>query len=306
MKVTPTFLVTTLARTDLSRITGELYDLQRQTASGYLSDDLKGYAADAGRLISAHSVIAQTDARKVSAQRLQTRLDIQDVALNKAAAAMSQLKSDVMTAITSDNAQFLSQQVQTAFSQVLGALNQTYEGVPLFAGERRDVSAIKVASLGDLPAAVSDAQVFNESVRDYSVDLGMGAPFVVAEKASTISRDAFDALRALYNEVMAGTTGSPINGAQRTSLSGIASQIEAGRASIVAAQGRNGDANARLGREIERLTSQSTLVENHMDQIAGSDLAEVAMRMSSTRTQYEAIASVFNDIRALTLVNFLD
>jgi len=306
MKVTPSFLITTLARTDITRITGELYDLQRQTASGYLSDDLKGYAFDAGRLISARSVIDQTEARKVAAQRLQARVDIQDLALDKAAAAMAQLKTDVMTAISSDNAQFLSQQVQTAFNQVIGALNQSYEGQPLFAGERRGVSAIQVASLVDLPAAVTDAQVFNESVRDYSVELGMGAPFVVAEKASTISRDAFDALRALYNEVMAGTTGSPINAAQRTSLSGIVSQIEAGRASIVAAQGRNGDANARLGREIERLTAQTTLVTNHLDQVAGSDLAEVAMKMSTTQTQYQAIASVFNDIRNLTLVNFLD
>lgn len=306
MKVTPSFLITSLARSDLTRITGEMYDLQRQTASGFLADDLKGYGADAGRLVSARSVIAQTDARKTAAMRLQTRLDLQDVALDKAAAAMSQLKTDVMTAITSDNAQFLAQQVQTAFNQVIGAMNQTYEGTSLFSGEHRGAAAIRVAALGDLPGAVTDAQVFNESVRDYSVDLGMGAPFLVAEKASAIGREAFDALRALYNEVMAGTNGAPINAAQRTSLSGIAAQIEAGRADIVAAQGRNGDANARLGREVERLTAQKTLVEKHMDQIAGSDLAEVAMRMSATTTQYEAIAKVFSDIRNLTLVNFLD
>lgn len=306
MKITPSFLITTLARTDLTRITGDLYNLQRQTASGFLADDLKGYSDNAGRLISARSVIAQLDARKASAERLQTRLDIQDTALDKAAAAMAQLKTDVMTAISSDNAQFLTQQVQTAFSQVLGAMNQTYEGVALFSGERRGQAAIRVASIGDLPAAVTDAQMFNESVRDYAVDLGMGAPFVVAEKASAISGDAFDALRSLYNEVMAGINGSPINAAQRTTLSGIVSQIETGRASIVAAQGRNGDANARLGREVERLTSQNSLVSNHMDQVAGADLAEVAMKMSATRTQYEAIASVFNDIRQLTLVNFLN
>ncbi|MDZ4778393.1 MAG: flagellin [Alphaproteobacteria bacterium] len=306
MKVTPSFLITALARSDLTRITSEMYDLQRQTASGFLSDDLKGYAADAGRLISARSVIAQADARKTSAQRLQTRIDIQDVALDKAADAMAQLKIDVMTALSSDNGSFLAQQLRTAFNQTLGALNQTYEGVSLFSGEHRGAAAIRVAVLEDLPAAVTDAQVFNESVRDYSVDLGMGAPFAVAEKASTISREAFNAMRALYNEIQSGTVTTPLNATQRAVLTGIAAQLDAGRASIVAAQGRNGDANARLGREIERLTGQSDLVQNHMDQIAGSDLAEVAMRMSATTTQYEAIAKVFSDIRNLTLVNFLD
>lgn len=306
MKVTPSFLISALARTDLTRITGELYDLQRQTASGFLADDLKGYGDNAGRIISARSVIVQTEARKTSAERLQVRLDIQDTALGKAAAAAAQLKADVTQAISSDNGTFLAQQLQTAFSQALGALNQTHEGQALFAGERRGASAIRVASLQDLPAAVTDAQVFNESVREQAVDIGAGAPFVVAEKASVISRDFFDAVRSLYNELQSGGFGNPVTATERDKLVGIAQRLETARGSIVAAQGRNGDANARLGREIERLTAQGNLVENHLEQVAGADLAEVSMKIAATNTQYQAIAKVFSDIRNLTLVNFLD
>ena len=75
---------------------------------------------------------------------------------------------------------------------------------------------------------------------------------------------------------------------------------------IVEAQGRNGDANARLDREIVRLTAMSDMVENHMSQMAEADYAELSMRLSATQSQYQAVAKVFSDIRNLTLVNYLD
>jgi flagellar hook-associated protein 3 FlgL len=306
MKIIPSFLIANLARVDITRITGELYDLQRQTASGYRAADLKGYGDDAGRIINARSVIAQVEARKLAAVRLQTRLEVQDAALEKAASAASTLKADVMQAISSDNATFLAQQLQTAFSQALGAFNQVHEGQAVFTGERRGASAVRIASLADLPAAITDAQMFNESDREQTIDLGFGSPFAIAEKVSAVGGDFFDAMRDLKNHLDGGGFGNPITAAERALLVGVAEKLETGRATIVEAQGRNGDATARLGREVERLTAQATMVENHMDQAAGSDLAEVSMRLASSQAQYQAIAKVFSDIRNLTLVNFLD
>lgn len=306
MKVTPTFLLASLARSDVSRINSQLYDLQRQTGSGFLANDLRGYGDDAGRIITARSVIDQTDARKSAAQRLQMRLDVQDTALAKAASAADQLKQEVMQAITSDNGSFLSERLQTAFSQMLGAMNQTYEGVSLFSGERRGEAAVRVAALSDLPAAVTDEQLFNESVREQTIDLGFGASFRVAEKASDISGEMFDSMRDLYNLLQGGGFGNPLSQIERGQLTDIAQGLEVARTSIVEAQGRNGDANARLGREVERLTSVSDMVENHMSQMAEADYAELSMQLSATKSQYEAIAKVFSDIRNLTLVNFLD
>jgi flagellin-like hook-associated protein FlgL len=306
MKVTPTFLIASFARADISRITGDLYDLQRQTASGYLADDLKGYGDNAGRIINARSVIAQTDARKAGLQRLQTRLDLQDAALEKASQATAQLKQEIIEAIATDNGTFLAGRLETAFSQVRAAMNQSYDGVTLFAGERRGQAAIRLASLSDISTNITDAQMFNESERPEQIHLGIGALFEVSEMASDISRDFFNAARDLYNALQSPGFGSPLTAAERDQLTGVAESFETARKTIVEAQGRNGDANARIGREIERFEAQSTLIENHMDQIASADLAEVSMKLAATQTQYQAIAKVFSDIRNLTLVNFLD
>lgn len=306
MKVTPTFLLASLARTDVSRINTQLYDLQRQTGSGFLADDLKGYGDNAGRIISARGVIDQTEARKAAAQRLQTRLDVQDSALDKAASTADQLKQDVMSALSSDNGSFLQERLRTAFGQMLGAMNQTYEGVALFSGERRGESAIRISAIEDLPGATTDAQLYNESTSEQMVDIGMGAPFRVAEKASDIAGPMFDSMRNLYGLLQGGGFGSPLTDAERAQLTDITEDLEVARSSIVEAQGRNGDANARLDREIVRLTAMSDMVENHMSQMAEADYAELSMRLSATQSQYQAVAKVFSDIRNLTLVNYLD
>lgn len=306
MKVTPTFLLASLARTDVSRINTQLYDLQRQTGSGFLADDLKGYGDNAGRIISARGVIDQTEARKAAAQRLQTRLDVQDSALDKAASTADQLKQDVMSALSSDNGSFLQERLRTAFGQMLGAMNQTYEGVALFSGERRGESAIRISAIEDLPGATTDAQLYNESASEQMVDIGMGTPFRVAEKASDIAGPMFDSMRNLYGLLQGGGFGNPLTDAERAQLTDITEDLEVARSSIVEAQGRNGDANARLDREIVRLTAMSDMVENHMSQMAESDYAELSMRLSATQSQYQAVAKVFSDIRNLTLVNYLD
>lgn len=306
MKVTPTFLIATQARSDLARLTNDLYGLQRQTASGFLADDLKGYGDNGGRIISARSVIAQTEARKAAAERLQVRLDTQDLALSKAAAATAQLKQDVTLALSQTDGRFLADQLQTAFGQIVDALNQSEDGQALFAGERASATAVRVASLDDLAGALTDAQMFNESTRDATVDLGTGSPLTVADKASAISRDVFDAMRDLYAEMQAGAFGTPLTATQEFALRNAVGALDAAHGSIVEAQGRNGDVNNRLGREIERLSSQSTLVQKHMSDVADADLAEVAMKLSASQTQYQAIAKVFADIRDLSLLNFLD
>lgn len=305
MKVTPTFLITTQARTDLSRIANDLYGLQRQTASGFLADDLKGYGDGAGRLISARSVIAQAEARKSAAERLQVRMDTQDLALSKAAAATAQLKQDVTLALSQTDGRFLADQLKTAFGQVVDALNQSEDGQALFAGERATGAAVRVASLDDLAGALTDDQLYNESVLPETVDLGTGAPLILADKASTISRDVFEAMRDLYAEMQAGAFDTPLTVSQESALHAAVGALTAAHGAIVEAQGRNGEVNNRLGREIERLSSQSTLVQKHMSDVADADLAEVAMKLSASQTQYEAIAKVFSDIRNLSLINFL-
>jgi flagellar hook-associated protein 3 FlgL len=306
MKLIPSFLITTLARSDLARISGELYDLQRQTASGAREQDLKGYGIGAGRIVSARTAIANSAARVDAANRLVARLDIQDAALGMAASSAAQLKQDIMTALASDDGRFLGEQLKIGFDQATDALNTTYEGVTLFAGERRAGAVITAQTLSALPAAVQTGSLYDESERTPTLDLGFGAPVTVAEKASTFSRKLYAAMRELNDIVLGEPLGQPLTADQRARLTAAAQSFDLAHRDLVEAQGRNGDTQSRVARTVERLTAESDLLTKHLGETADADLAEVAMRLATVQTQYQAAANVFSQIRNMSLVNFLD
>lgn len=306
VKPVPTFLTAMLARTDLARINTTLYDLQRQTASGNLAADLKGYGAESGRIITARAAMAQAQARVDAANRLAARLDIQDTALGRVADAAATLKQSMMDALASDNGTYIAEQVKLAFNQITDAMNTTYEGVPLFAGDRRGDAAIQIDDIGELAGALTQSTLFAESVRTSSVDFGAGSPIEVAEKASTISRSLYSVLREVNSFLNASAVGAPMTADQRATLTGLVSNLDGAHKTVVDAQGRNGDRQAQLERTATRLSNHADLLNKHLGEVAESDLAEVAMRLSAAQTQYQAAASVFAQIKDLSLVNFLD
>jgi len=306
MKPIPSFLVSTLARTDLARISGELYDLQRQTASGARASDLKGYGAGASRIVSARTAIAQSAARVDAATRLTARFEIQDAALGKAASAAAQLKQDIFTALSSDNGAFLAGQLDNAFQLATDALNTQYEGVTLFAGERRAGAVINASSLSGLSGVINSDALYDESVRTPTLDIGVGAPIVVAEKASTFSRKLYDVFYDLRNITAGEALGQPLTENQRARLIGIVQNVDRAHRDVLDAQGRNGDTQARVERAVERLTAESDLLSKHLGETADADLAEVAMKLAAAQTQYQAAAKVFSQIKDLSLINFLD
>lgn len=306
MKPIPSFLVSTLARTDLARISGELYDLQRQTASGSKASDLKGYGVGASRIVSARTAIAHSAARIDAATRLVARFEIQDAALGKAASAAAQLKADIMTALSSDNGSFLGGQLDNAFQLATDAFNTQYDGVTLFAGERRAGAVINAETLQELSGVVQSDALYDESARVPTLDLGFGAPVVVAEKASTFSRKLYDVFYDLHNVTRGETLGQPLTEDQRSRLIGIVQDLDLAHRDVLGAQGRNGDTHARVERTVERLTAESDLLSKHLGESADADLAEVAMKLAAAQTQYQAAAKVFSQLKDLSLVNFLD
>jgi flagellar hook-associated protein 3 FlgL len=305
MKPIPSFLVTTLARNDLSRISNQLYDLQRQTASGNIADDLKGYGNESGRIVNARTAISQSTARVDAANQLVTRIEIQDIALDKAASAAAQLKQEIFIALSSDNGSFLGEQLKIAFHQATEALNTSYAGTPLFSGERRDGVPVQANNLQDLPGAIGAATLFNESVRPQTVDLGVGAPVVVAEKVSDIAGGLYTVFRNLYDLTQTGLD-SPLTTQQRQALESISFDMGVAYDDVLAAQGRNGDVQSRVERDTVRLTNHADLLSKHLAKVSEVDLAEVAMKLSAAQTQYQAIAKVFTQVKDLSLINFLD
>ena len=86
-----TLRFTTQAAMDIQRMTRELSDLQRQVASGAVSNDLRGFGDGASRLLNAQSLKANAEARAAAVNQLEARFGVQAAALSQVAASASLL-----------------------------------------------------------------------------------------------------------------------------------------------------------------------------------------------------------------------
>ncbi len=295
------------AQVDIQRIQRELSDLQRQVASGAKSNDLLGFGEAAGRLIDTQGARAVLDARGSVYVQMESRFGVQASALRQAAQSITDLSTKVQDAISANDGRGLALELQLAFAGLYGGLNETWNGQPLFAGERTGAGPIKITSADDLLTATTADEIFDEAARSQTLDLGSGAVVEIADKASEISTSAFDALRSLKVLLTqnGGELDSPLSAGQVSALQAVAYDLQGAARDLNSAEGRTGQLARRFNSEIARVQERSSLLSAEIGEIADADLAQVSVRLNSLLTQYEAAAKTFSDLSKLSLLTYL-
>lgn len=297
----------TLAQADFRRITQELTDLQRQVATSRKAGDLAGFGAASAQILTARNLRAAADARESVIGQLDARFGVQGAALGKVSAAAGDLAQSIRQAVSSNDGRGIGVELGFAFSTIVSALNETWNGQPLFAGERQGAGPVKVRTLDELQAALTPGDLFDEADRRQTIDLGAGAPLELAAKASELSQGLFDTLRNLKNLLAAsgGEIGQPINESQTSQLLSLAQSLDGHARDFVTEEGRTGQLQKRLDEERTRLQARSDLLSKEIGDQADADLAEVSVRLSALTVQYEAAAKVFADLSNLSLLKYL-
>jgi flagellar hook-associated protein 3 FlgL len=297
----------TQAQQDVRRITGELGDLQRQVASGAVSKDLQGFGGASSRLLNAQSMMAASDSRASVINQLQARFGVQGAALGQVADASDLLAQSIRDAVSSNDGRGIAVELDLSFSSIVSALNETWNGQPMFAGERQGAGPIKINTLEELIAATQPTDIFDEAARHQIIDMGTGAPIQLAAKASELSEGLFDTLRDLKAllDANGGTLGQPLSAGSIAALQNFAAQLDDHSASFTNEEGRSGQLQKRFGAERVRLQERSNLLFKEIGDQADADIAEVSIKLNTLLVQYEAAAKTFSELSQLTLLKYL-
>lgn len=297
----------TRAQGDVRRITSELGNLQAQIASGAKADTLQGFGSASSRILSASSMRAATDSRASVINQLEARFGVQASALGQISDATQSLAQTIREAISANDGRGISTELELAFNSIVGALNETWNGQPMFGGERQGDSPVKITSLDELATTVQPEDLFDEAERHQIVDLGTGSPIKLAAKASELSTDLFNTLRQLkfMLDGAGGTLGSPMTGSYTGVLQNIAADLDFHAKEFVTEEGRTGQLQKRFEEERGRLTAQSDLLTKEIGDQTDADLAEVSIRLNTLLTQYEAAAKTFSELSQLSLLKYL-
>lgn len=302
-----TLRFTTQATLDIRRITQELSTLQAKVASGREAKDLLGFGGASSRLLNAQTMRANADARSSVINQLQARFGVQGAALGQVAQAAGLLAQSIREAISANDGRGIATELDLSFASIVSALNESWNGQPLFAGERQGQGPVKISTLAELQAATSPDDLFDEAARHQVLDLGAGEPIVLSAKASELSQGLFDTLADLKDLIddNGGQIGQPIGAANVASLLAFADALDAESSKFTNEEGRAGQLQKRFDAERVRLQERSNLLLKEIGSQADADIAMVSVQLSALLVQYEAAAKTFSDLSQLSLLKYL-
>ncbi len=291
---------------DLQRAQRELVEAARQSSAQTRSSDLKGYGREAQTLVSAERLAARLGGFQETARELTTRLQIQDVALGRAAEAVNKLKDELFQNIGLESGEGVRAQLEEAFAVVKDTMNTNLGGRYLFGGVMNDRAPVTATSLSNLAAnpltdsieqgAQSQMMRVEES---RVVSAGLVADDVISEAMAAIKR------LAEMDEGVDGPFSGDLTPTQRQAIQTELTNLSQAFDKILSRQAENG----RLMKEVDsagkRLTSRLNALDEAIGGIVNVDLAEVAVRLNQAQFAYESSASVFNVLRNMSLLNML-
>lgn len=291
---------------DLSRAQQALVEAGRQSSAQTRADDLKGYGREAQTLVSAERLVSRTQGFLVTSRELTTRMQIQDVALSRAADMVAKLKQDLFQNVGLESGEGVRAQLEEAFSVIKDSMNANIGGRYLFGGVLNDRPPVTAASLDDLAANPltdsieqgAEAQVMRiEEGR--TVRAGLVADDVITLAMASVKR------LAEFDQGPGGPFGGNLTPAQKDAITVELGALGQAFDQILSGQAENG----RLLKEVDsagkRQQSQLDTLNATIGGIVDVDLAEVAVRLNQAQFAYEASAGVFNILRNMSLLNIL-
>lgn len=293
--------------TDLSRAQQELVEAARQSSAQTRANDLKGYGREAQTLVSAERLVSRLKGFEATAREMTTRLQIQDVALGRAAEAVNKLRQELFQNLGLESGEGVRAQLEEAFAVVKDAMNTNLGGRYLFGGVMNDRAPVTAGSLTDL-AANPLSTLIEQGAEPQLMRVEEGrnvAAGVVADDVISLAMASIKRL-AEMDEGPDGPFGGDLTAVQHAAIQSELAALNDAFNRVLSAQAENG----RLGQEVDsssdRLTSRLNALDEAIGGIVNVDLAEVAVKLNQAQFAYEASSSVFNVLRGLSLLNVLD
>ena len=288
----------------LAKAQQDVVEAARQSSAQTKANDLKGYGREAQTLVSAERLVARTRGFLITGRELQTRMQIQDVALGRAGEVVGKLKEDLFQNVGLESGEGVRSQLEETFAVLKDTMNTNLGGRYLFGGVVNDVPPVSAATLTQLatdPLATSlapavDAQIMRVE-EGRTVNAGLVADDVINLAMASIKRLA---------EIDEATPFSgPLTTTQKAAIQAELGTLSDAFDEILACQAENGRMLKEVDSAATRQNSQMEALEGAIGGIVNVDLAEVAVRLNQAQFAYQASAGVFNILRSMSLLTVL-
>ncbi|TFI57103.1 flagellin [Sphingomonas parva] len=279
----------------------KLAETQLQLATTKKARDYAALGTETVRHISARTLLAKQEAQSDVLTTLGTTLTLYDANMSGIETAASELRQSLLEAIGTNSSGGLQEAIEQAFSAYRNGLNASEGGQPLFAGSRTDAPPFKADTLADT-LALTTATAFTDDTIRPTARVAEGFDVQYGAGASEIGTGLFIAFQKLAT---AGSIGLVPTDAQMTVLKDAVGLIETGLDELRDVNAENGRKQKQIESIAVRGEERTLLLKDVIGRNEDANLAEVANDLAQQQTTLRASYSVFSQLSALSLTEYL-
>ncbi len=275
---------------------------QVQLSTGRKSETYAGLGTDAGRSLSARSVMARQTAYVAAGKQASETLDRTGAEITSLRTATETFRDAVRNAVGSGDASGLTSEMGALFAAAKQTLNAQQGGRYLFAGSQSGTPPFKAGSTAAVSAAADPATLFANDNVIPKARVADGADLPTGFGADTIGRQVIDAMRAF---TASGTPEGTLTTDQVKALGSVSQLLDGAVNGLIGAEAENGRRSARADSYTQAAQTRADVFKSVASNAEDVDLADVATRLSQEQTALQASLQSVAKISGLTLASFL-
>jgi len=267
-------------------------DLQNKLSSGKRLTTPSDDPAGTVRALQLRGALSRNEQYTANAQDAQSWLNTIDDSYSSIVATLQQARTLVVRGLNTgvnDTAanQALASEMDTVRSTMLQLANSTFDGRPVFGGTTANGAAYDTSG-----TYVGDNGVVSRDVGEgLTVDVSTTGPTVFGSG----SADVFSLIATAANSLRTNPGG----------MSSLLAQFDGAIAQVSSAQAQAGARAEQVQDAAGGLTTRGTALQSELSGVEDVDMAEMAMKVTTANTNYQAALQTTATISQLSLMDFL-
>lgn len=282
-------------------------EAQERVSTQKNATDLVGFGRQSETLTALKAAQSRIQGFMDTADAVSARLTTQDIALNQVVDGIAGIRSSVGNSLASDSAGSLMLELEGMFQSVRGGLNMRHQGGYLFSGAKTNVPPLDITNLSELEAAPDVASIFRNDTLKTASRVAEGTTLQTGFLADDVGTEVMEILRdiQIYHTGANGPLTGKLNETQKTFLTAQLSRLDQASTGAIDKTATTG----ALAKQVENLTISHQAQMGSLDELVSNrtdaDMAKAVTDLQLSQVAIQASAQVINQLRQVSLLNFL-
>lgn len=311
---------------DLMAAQTRSHDAQQRVSTQKNATDLTGFGRGSETLTALKSMQSRIQGFIDTGEAVAARLTSQDMGFQRVIEGASGAREALANALANGRLDGLMLEIQGQFQVSQDGLNAKHQGRHLFSGADVNNAPVAVSTLADLALAPTAASVFGNDTLKSSSRLDEGSSLQTSFLANEIGTELFEVFRDLqtyqngdpvsitdpdtgvttvYTPTGPGLIDGQPGPAVRDFLNLQLSRFDRARIGVTDMAARNGSLQNRVESILDSHGSQSLALDELVGERTDADMAKAITDLELSKIAIQASAQVLNQLRDVSLLNFL-